>query len=458
MSESNTAASTPHLTRAKVFSQAWPIMIANGAAPLVGLVDTAVIGRNGDAIALAGIGLGAVIYAIFYWGFGFLRMSTAGLAAQADGANDQGAVQAHLARAVPMGIVIGGVILILQTLILGAAFLIFPAESAVETASHSYLSIRMWGLPATLGGIAMMGWFIGIGRSQSALAMQIILNLTNAALSVWFVVGLGWGIEGVALGSVFAEILGFIVGAVLAYRIIWRRGGLRRDALTKEALLDRKALSKLGVTNSNIFIRTLALAVGFNFFSWQAANQGAVYLAGNHVLLQFINMIALVLDSFAHVAEAAVGSAFGAKDTQRFRRGVRLTSEFAIVAAILAALFTLFAGSGIIDLITTDEAVRASAKTFLPYCALAPIAGCAAWMLDGIFIGVTRTEPMRNASLLAVIIYIALHFALYPFFGAHGIWIAFLLYYIARALTLGRFYPAILLEMQRREAGLDEAE
>ena len=432
------------MTRSAVAQQAWPIMIANAAGPVVGIVDATVIGRLGNPILLAGIGLGAVIYAIFYWGFGFLRMSTAGLAAQADGAGDQGAVQAHLVRAVPLGWAIGFLIFALQVPLLIAAFFIFPGEPAVETAARTYISVRLWGLPATLGGIALMGWFIGIGRPRRALYMQIVLNLINAALSLLFVLHFNMGVAGVALGSVIAEICGLAMGLYMASREIKARGGLRKHALTKDALLDPAALSKLGVTNSNIFIRTMALTTGFSFFGWQAANQGADFLASNHILLQFINMVALVLDSFAHVAEAAVGSAYGAKNKMRFLRAVRLTTEFAIGAAVLSALIIFFAGPYVIDFMTTDAGVREAAKTYLPWCALAPVAGFAAWQLDGIFIGVTRTAAMRNASLGALVVYILAHFILQPVFGGHGIWMAFLIYYIARAITLAIAYPNIV--------------
>jgi len=189
------------LTRRNVFAQSWPIMLANAAAPVVGLVDTFVIGRFATTTALAGIGLGAVIYAIAYWGFGFLRMSTAGLAAQSDGANDQGAVQAHLVRAVPLGLFIGGLIFIGQALLLAGAFKVFTGTPEVETAAATYISARLWGLPATLASVALMGWFVGISRSGLALKMQIVLNVVNIILSPLFVIIFGWELYGVGIAS-----------------------------------------------------------------------------------------------------------------------------------------------------------------------------------------------------------------------------------------------------------------
>lgn len=431
------------LTRFQVFSQSWPIMLANAAGPAVGLIDTFVIGRFDSTTALAGIGLGAVIYGIFYWGFGFMRMSTAGLAAQSDGAGDELAVQAHLTRAIPLGLIIGLVILLAQTILLPAAFMVYTAAENIESAALIYIQARLWGLPATLGAIALMGWFVGLSRSQDALVMQIFLNVINAALSLYFVASLGWGLWGVGIASAVAEWCGLVVGLFLAFREIKRRGGIKAQALSKDYLLDHQALSKLGVTNSNIFIRTMALAFGFNFFGNAAATQGEVFLAGNHILMQFITMIALILDAFAHTAEAVTGAAYGAKDKLRFNRAVRLTTEFSVVFAFICGATILYFGPAAIGFLSRDPAVIKSATTFLPYCALAPIVGFASWQFDGIFIGTTRSAEMRNASLMAVIMYVAVHFLIEPHLGPHGIWMAFLSYYIFRAITLAFYYPRI---------------
>ena len=439
---SNAAAHLP-LTRRAVFTQSWPIMLANALAPVVGLVDTFVIGRFVGTGALAGIGLGAVIYGIAYWGFGFLRMSTAGLAAQSDGAGDEGGVQAHLARAVPLGVVIGLSVFVLQTVLMAAAFKVFSADAEIESAARTYITARLWGLPATLGSIALMGWFVGISRSGRALSMQIVLNVVNLILSPLFVISMGWGLYGVGIASAIAEWFGLAAGLWLARGEIIKRGGLRRDALTKDALLNAAELAKLGVSNMNIFIRTITLTIGFSFFGNAAAAQGVIFLAGYHILMQIITMIALVLDAFAHTAEAVTGAAYGAKDKPRFDRAVRLTTEFSAVFAVLLSLLIFFGGPYFIPFMTRDPAVIQSALTYLPYCALAPILGFAAWQLDGIFIGTNKTRQMRNAGIASVALYIGAHYLLTPQFGAAGIWMAFLVYYVARALTLALYYPSV---------------
>ncbi|MEP1231692.1 MAG: MATE family efflux transporter [Litorimonas sp.] len=440
------------LTRRAVFTQSWPIMLANGAAPIVGLVDTLMVGRFVGTSALAGIGLGAVIYGIVYWGFGFLRMSTAGLAAQSDGAGAEGDVQAHILRAIPIGLVIGICVLATQFWLLPQAFKIYTAAPEIEHSARTYISARLWGLPATLGTIALMGWFVGISRAGLALWLQIVLNIVNIILSPIFVIGLGAGLYGVGLASAMAEWAGFAAGIVLALREIKRRGGFRPKAFTREALLDKTALSKLGVANGNIFVRTLSLTLGFNFFGNAAASEGETFLAGYHILMQMVTMAALVLDGFAHTAEAVTGAAYGAKNKRRFDTAVRLTSEFSVGFALICGGLIYFGGPYLIMALTKDPAVQHSALSYLPYCALAPIAGFAAYQMDGIFIGTTRTAAMRNAAIAAVIIYIGVHYLITPHLGAKGIWIAFLIYYIARAMTLGIAYPKITQHLTARQA------
>lgn len=418
-------------------------MLANALAPVVGLVDTFVVGRFVGTTALAGIGLGAVIYGIAYWGFGFLRMSTAGLAAQSDGQNDQDAVKSHLLRAVPLGFFIGAVILALQLWIIPLAFQIYTASETIETAAATYISARLWGLPATLGSIALMGWFVGISRSHRALYMQVVLNLVNIALSLYFVLSLGWGLYGVGVASSIAEWCGLAAGLYLAWGAIRRRGGLNKNILSRQNLLKIDELKKLGISNSNIFIRTMALTVGFNFFGNAAATEGEIFLAANHIHMQFITMSALVLDAFAHTAEAVTGSAYGAKNKAKFDRAVKLTGEFSVLFACILGAVIFVLGPTIIDLLSIDPNVREVARYYLPYCALAPVLGFAAYQLDGIFIGTTRTREMRNAGVMAVLIYLGAHFVLQPQFGGAGIWMAFLIYYVARAITLGFYLPSI---------------
>lgn len=439
------------LTARSVFNQSWPILLANAAAPVVGLVDTLVVGRLIGTQALAGIGLGAVIYGIVYWGFGFLRMSTAGLAAQDDGAGDVRAVQSHIMRAIPLGFVIGLTVLLTQTLILPGAFLIYTASEAIEGSASTYIQARLWGLPAMLGTVALMGWFVGISRSHLALQMQLVLNGVNIILSPLFVLGFGAGLYGVGVATAVAEWVGLAVGLWLMMREFRRQGGFRTDILTRDKLLDPAQLRRLGIANSNIFIRTLTLTLGFNFFANAAASEGELFMAANHIHMQLITMGALVLDAFAHTAEAVTGAAYGAKDRARFNRAVSLTTRFSAGFAILLGLIFYFGGPFLIDALTPDIDVRAMARTYLPFAALVPIVGFAAYQIDGIFIGTTRTAEMRNAGIASVALYLLAHFLIYPQMGAAGIWTAFLIYYAARAVMLGAYLPRIYRHLGRAD-------
>ena len=368
-------ASAQPLTARAVFNQSWPIMLANAVAPVVGLVDTLVIGRFVGTQALAGIGLGAVIYGIVYWGFGFLRMSTAGLTAQDDGADNLAGVQGHILRAIPLGLLIGALVFALQLLLLPATFAIFTAPPELEGSAASYIQARLWGLPATLGTIALMGWFVGISRAGLALQLQIVLNLVNIILSPLFVIVFGARLYGVGLASAVAEWAGLLMGLMLMRRAFIRRGGLQSGVVTRANLLDPVQLKRLGIANSNIFIRTLMLTLGFNFFGNAAASEGALFMAANHIHMQLITMSALVLDAFAHTAEAVTGAAYGARDQRRFNRAVQLTTKFSALFALGIGALIWLGGPLLIDLLSVDPAVREMARTYLPYAALAPVIG-----------------------------------------------------------------------------------
>ena len=434
----------PHtLTRAQVFAQAWPIMLGQASVPLVGVVDTIVIGRTGNTAALAGVALGATVISLVFWSFGFLRMGMTGLTAQADGAGDRREVHALLLRGLMLGGAIGLVLLILSGPIGHAAFALLAGGATVTREASGYVDARFLGAPAELGAFAINGWLLGLGRTRAALAMQIVVNLANAALDVWFVWGMGMGARGVGLGTADAAWIALIVGLAICARI----AGSGPLALLRETglaqLIDREALRKLFHVNRDLMIRTIALLLLFTWFTNAGARLGAITLAAQQVLMQFVNVAAFVLDAFAFTAESRVGNAVGARSRVEFLRAVRLTAEFALVFGALLALAYWLAGSFAIEGIATDAQVRRAATAFLPFAALVPLLGVPSWMLDGVFIGATRGVALRNAALLTTAIYIALDIALRPW-GAAGVWTALLSAYVLRALTLGTALPALL--------------
>ena len=426
------------LTRSRALALAWPIMLAQVATATTGIVDTAVMGRFGTAAELAAVGLAAVVFNFLYWGFGFLRMATTGLTAQADGAGDAAETNAILKRALLLGGGIGLLILISFPLVSRLALALFQAEALVEADATAYFQARIWGAPAGLMGFAITGWLIGTGRTRALLAVQIGMNAVNAGLDFLFVAVFDWGPAGIGAGTAIAEWAALALGLVIV-----------RSALGPGArLFDRARLGALLSANRDIMIRTLALLFSFAWFVNSGAQQGIAAMAGNQVLLQFIAVSAFVLDAFAFVAEKEAGAAYGAGGRARLVRAMRVTSELALVCAVLFSLLFWLGGGAVIHAFILDPAAREAALAYLPWCAAVPVIGVAAWQLDGLFLGTTQGPAVRNAGMLAMAAYIATDIALAPAFGNAGVWAAFLLSYAYRAGALALYWPRLMRRLE----------
>jgi MATE family multidrug resistance protein len=419
------------------------MVFANAATPLASVADTFVIGAVGDKDDIAGVALGAVLFNIFYWSFYFLRMSTTGLAAQAEGANDQTASQLIVLRALTAALAIGLIVLVLRGPAAALGFWVLQGEAKVERLGEVYFSIRALGAIGAFASFALTGWLIGAGRTREVLAVTVVYSAVNIGLDFWFVFGLNLGVAGVAWATAIADVLSALMAGLVVHLVVQRRGGWRSEARAPRAVFDPSALKQLFAVNLDLMIRTWSLVISFSWFANIGAKLGAAVLAGNHVLLQIVSVWAFVLDAYAFVAESEVGRAFGAKSVSALRRAIRLTSEFAFASGFLFMIATFAFGPALLDAWIADEEARASALRFLPYCAAIPFFGAAAWQLDGIFIGATRSAAMRNAGIASALIYLALDRTLTPNFGAHGAWTAFLLFYLARAGALAADYPAL---------------
>jgi multidrug resistance protein, MATE family len=426
------------VTHARVLRVALPIVLSNATVPLLGAVDTGVVGQMGQAAPIGAVGIGAVTLATFYWVFGFLRMGTSGLAAQAHGAGDAAERAAVFYRALLIGLVAGLALILAQGLLFAAAFKVAPAGAEVEALARQYLAIRIWGAPATIALYAVTGWLIALERTRAVFVLQVWMNGINIALDLWFVLGLGWGVPGVAVATLIAEWSGLALGlwfCRVAFGPVWRAARAR--------LADRAALMRMGAVNGNIMIRSVLLQASFTTFIFLGAGLGDVTLAANQVLLQFIEIAAYALDGFAFAAEALVGQAVGARSLPALLAASRLSSLWALTGTVLmCAAFALF-GPAIIDLMATAPEVRAEARTYLPWLVAAPLIGVASWMLDGIFIGATKTREMRDAMLVSVAIYAAALWLLLPAFGNHGLWAGLTVLNVTRALTLWAFWPRV---------------
>ncbi|ARE39048.1 DNA-damage-inducible protein F [Rhodovulum sp. P5] len=429
----------------RVLAIALPIVLSNATVPILGAVDTGVVGQMGLAAPIGAVGIGAIILAALYWLFGFLRMGTTGLTAQAWGAKDHAEVDAMLSRALMLGFAGGVVIILAQAPLFAGAFLVSPASDEVETLARQYMSIRVWSAPAAIALYGITGWLIALARTRAVLAIQLWMNGLNIVLDLWFVLGLGWGVQGVAVATFLSEWSGAALGLWLC------RGAFRGPAWRDWArVLNRARLRHMAGVNTDILLRSLLLQGIFVSFLFLGADFGDVPLAANQVLLQFLEITAYALDGFAFAAEALVGQAMGARARMALRRGALLTSFWGLVSVIgLAAVFAAFGGA-IIDLMTTAPEVRAAARAYLPYMVVAPVLGLASYMLDGIFIGATRTRDMRNMMVISAAVYAASAWVLVPAFGNHGLWIALLISFVARAITLGLRYPALEAEAGRK--------
>jgi MATE family multidrug resistance protein len=426
------------LTRQKTLQLALPIIAAQAATATTGIVDTAVMGRFGDKADLAAVAIAAVAYSFIYWGFGFLRMSTTGLSAQAAGRNDEAEKRAVLLRALSLGGAIGLTLLILSPILKPLAFAAFASTDHVETLAGAYFEARIWGAPAYLMGLAVTGWMLGTGRTGQMLAFQIVMNAVNAGLDTWFVARLGLGPAGIGAGTAIAEWTALLFGLALVFPAF--RGAA--------PLFDRARLAALFGANRDIMIRTLALVLCFGWFVRSGTMISTAVTAGNEVLLQFITVAAFVLDGFAFVAEKEAGEAYGANSAPRLARAMRLTSEFALIAGLGFALLYFLGGGWVITTFVRDIEARDAALAYLPYCALVPLIGIAPWQLDGLFLGTTQGRALRNAGVAVAVLYISTDMILRPLYGNTGVWIAFLLMYVYRAAALGIYVPGLFRRLQ----------
>lgn len=410
---------------------------------MLGLIDTAIIGHLGSAVYLGAIALGALIFSFVYWGFGFLRMGTTGLSAQAFGADDRDEVCATLQRAAILGVGIGVVLILLQWPLSLLVFRMLGGSAEVEAVAETYYAIRIWGAPATFCTYAITGWFIGLQKTKTALLLNVFLNSANAALDSLFVLGLDWGVAGVAAGSLIAEILTVVLGLMLVVRTLNANGWpVRRPDWA--VLLAPDRLAQLVTVNRDIFIRTLALIFAFAWFTNQSALAGDVTIAANFILLQLVSFAAFFLDGFAHAAEALVGRAIGARSRRSLLTAAGRSAQLAgVTAVILSCVFGLY-GPAFIGLLTNVSAVRETAEMYLMWVVAVPIIAVWCYLLDGIFIGATQSQDMRNMALVSLGAYLAAHFAFTAFWGNHGLWAAFIVFQSVRGITLALRLPALI--------------
>ena len=422
----------------RVIKIAFPMMLSNITVPLLGFVDTAVIGHLGNAKLIAALGLGSILISTLYWLCGFLRMGTTGLVAQAKGSHQEDEVFYALIRGLLIGVILGFLILLSSYPIFSIFFKLSPAELAVETLAVEYANIRVLSAPFAIATIPIIGWLIALEKTFSIFIIQVLVNLLNLLLNLYLVYQLNYGIQGVAYASLFSEIFGFILVVYISFKSL----KLIPRFLAKE-IFKKEKWKKLVNINLNIFIRSVLLELVFlSFFFW-ASSFGTLILAVNQILIQFLHIFAYALDGFAFAGEVLVGISYGKKNIVQLRKAVFLCFNWAaFTALILSGMFFIF-GNLFTQLMTNAEEVLEIAKKFKFWIILVPLSSFPAYIMDGIFFGSTHTSEMRRAMIFSTVIYFILAIILTSIFQNNGLWATLNIFLIIRALSLFYYYPKI---------------
>lgn len=429
------------VTHRMVAALAVPMTFAYLTTPLLGLVDTAVVGRLDDAALIGGLAVGAIVIDVIYTTFNFQRSGTTGLAAQAVGAGDEKEKQAILLRALLLAAAVGLATILLAPLLLAGSLWFMAPGKAVADATREYFLIRIWSTPFALANYAFLGWFIGLGRSGTSLVLQIFLNGTNIVLSIVLGLWLQLGIAGVAWATVIAEILATLAGGAIAWRLMDH--SIRPSS---KRLGDTAALKRLVNLNADIMIRSFVLLSAFAYFTAQGAKFGEVTLAANAILMHFMMLAGFFLDGMATAAEQIVGRAIGARYRPAFLRGFFVTLTWSAALAVCLASLFWFGGYLIIDLITTNAPVRTRAYEYLLLAAVTPLSGVLAFQLDGVFIGATWSREMSRMMLLSFAAYIVSWWMMPDSLGNTGLWLALHVFFLCRGVTLALSVPRKLAQ------------
>ena len=414
----------------RLLALALPMILANITTPLLGLVDTAVLGHMSLPAMLAGASVGALILTQIYWVCGFLRMSSTGLSAQAKGSPNNTLESAKvLWQTVAVGLVLGAVVLALQSPILSIGLALTQPNSEVALHLQDYFSTRVWGAPAAMLNLALVGWLVGQQKTRSVMAIQIVGNLLNAGLDVVFVFGLGLSVAGVALASVIAEYTMAIMALAVAFK---RVGGVAVSA----SWFNRAARKVLMKLNGDMLLRNLALQGCLAFLTIQGARYGETSAAVNAILMQFFVLIALGLDGIAYGVEALVGEAKGASDSSEVKRRTYQGLIWSSIFALIYSLIFFAGGEAIIALLTEHSDIVKAALPYLDLMVLLPLLAHWCFLYDGVFVGLTRASAMRNTMIISAL---GVYFPVWYLTQDQGnvsLWYALLAFLLARGMTL----------------------
>lgn len=406
MRDTALAQKSRHLHR-RILQLALPNILTNITVPLLGMVDLALAGHLSDATAIAAVAMATTIFNLIYWNFSFLRMGTTGLTAQANGTGSRQAMGRLLGQSSLIAMVFGVLLLLFQRPILELVLMLLNPATELRFYASTYYNIVIWGAPAILGTYALNGWLIGMQNTWYPMAVSIITNVTNIAISATLVLGYGWEIPGLALGTVVAQWVGVLLLGLGAWWLFLRKQVVTLPRRGGELL---KGLRKFFNTNVHIYFRTLLLALISLYFTYVGTQEGALVLAANALLYQFFTFFSYFIDGFAYAAEALVGHYFGRRDRDTLRHVIRILMRWGAVLAVTISAIYMLGGESFLTFLTDKPEVIAIAKRYLPWVYLVPIAGFAAFLYDGIFIGATASRQMLWSMAVAVAVFFLLFF------------------------------------------------
>ncbi len=423
-----------------VWRIAAPMIISSVTVPLLGMVDTAVMGHLEDPIFLAAVAVGATIFSVLFMGLNFLRMGTTGITAQGFGARDNDTVREALGQSVITALTLAAIIIVIQPLLASTALALLSPSEQVATLTLDYFRIRVWSAPASLCNFALIGWLIGMQNARGPLAIMLVTNLINIVLDLAFVVWLGMDVDGVALATLIAEFCGLAAGVVIVRAELARHPG----SGTPIHLFVLARYRRLFDVNANLFVRTMALMFVFAFVTAQGARMGDIILAVNALLMNFQLFLAYALDGIAYSAEALVGKAIGGRDRDGMLLAVRRTLQWSLLFASGFCAFYLVAGGWIIDLMSDIETLRATARDYLPWLIISPLISVWSFLYDGVFVGATRSKEMMFIMVGSLLFVFLPTWFGFSQFGNHGLWLAFTLFMAARGASMHFWFKRLV--------------
>lgn len=436
---SDTRLPDPYSHRA-IWRIAGPMILSAVTTPLLGMVDTAVVGHLDQAWYLGAVAIGATIFSLLFMGLNFLRMGTTGLTAQAFGAESDDGVRESLGQPALVALVLAGLIVVLQAPIIDIALTLLAPGAEVAEQSRLYFAIRVWSAPASLLNFVLIGWLLGMQNARGPLAMVLTINIVNIGLDLWFVVGLDWRVEGVAAATLIAELAGLAMGSMFVRHELRERSG----NWSTVRLRDPRRYARLLDVNGNLFLRTMALMFVFAFITGRGARLGDDVLAANAVLMNFQLLLSYALDGMAHAAEALVGRAAGARDRAGLLRAVARTLRWSVGMAATFTLIYLVAGTRLIDLLTSIEAVGELARTYLPWLIISPLISVWSFLYDGVYVGITRSREMMVVMVASAAGLFLPAWYLFADLGNQALWLAFTLFMAGRGLGMHLWFQRLL--------------